>query len=316
MRVVVTGVAGFIGSHLTERLLETGHDVIGIDSLTPYYAPAQKRENLPAPGPSFEYVEADLCSVDLRKLLDGAEVVFHIAGQPGVRPSWTEGFGDYLHDNVLATQRLLDAARQSDALQRFVYASSSSVYGNAARYPCHEEDRPTPHSPYGVTKLAGEHLCNLYAANWRLPTISLRLFTVYGPRQRPDMAMHRLCRAAVTGDPFPLYGDGRAERDFTFVSDVVRAFEAAATAPVEPGTVVNVTGSHPVRLREVIELVGDLAGRTVTLDRLPPQPGDVDRTGGSSELIQRVLGWKAEVPLERGLAAQLGWHRQVLSLPV
>ena len=306
MRAVVTGVAGFIGSTLADRLLADGWSVVGVDCFTPYYDVAVKRSNLPA---GVTLVEADLRTAGLVELLEGIDVVFHQAAQPGVRLSWSDGFGDYVSHNVLATQRLLEAAR-AVGLPRLVYASSSSVYGNAARYPTTEDDLPAPHSPYGVTKLAAEHLCGLYAANWGVPTVSLRYFTVYGPRQRPDMAFHRLCESALGQTPFPLYGDGGAVRDFTFVDDVVAANVAAAAADVAPGTVVNVAGGGEAVMSEVIDLVGELAGQPVPIDRQPAQAGDVDRTGGSIERAAALLGWSPTVGLHAGLAAQLEWHRQ------
>src|SRR4051812_32930977 len=220
MRALVTGVAGFIGSTLAEALVGNGDVVVGVDCFTPYYDAAQKRANLQrlAATKQFTLAEADLRTAELPPLLDGVDVVYHQAGQPGVRLSWASGFAEYDSHNIIATQRLLEGARAA-GVARVVYASSSSVYGNAPRYPTSEDDLPQPHSPYGVTKLAAEHLCNLYAANWGVHTVSLRYFTVYGPRQRPDMAMHRLIESALAGTPFPLYGDGSAVRDFTFVDD-------------------------------------------------------------------------------------------------
>ncbi|HEU5267311.1 MAG TPA: NAD-dependent epimerase/dehydratase family protein, partial [Jatrophihabitans sp.] len=214
----MTGAAGFIGGHLAEAALAAGHSVVGVDCLTDYYDPEQKRARVDqlATHPDFRFAAADLRTADLAPLLDGAEVVFHLAGQPGVRLSWSAGFVDYVGHNVLATQRLLEAARATRP-QRIVYASSSSVYGNAPAYPTTEDDLPRPHSPYGVTKLAGEHLCGLYAANWGLATVALRYFTVYGPWQRPDMGMHRFFTAVREGRPLPVFGDGEQTRDFTFV---------------------------------------------------------------------------------------------------
>lgn len=310
MQALVTGAAGFIGSTLVDRLLAEGHAVRGVDGFVPFYAEADKRANLAgaAASPAFELVEADLRDADLEPLLDGVDVVFHLAAQAGVRSSWAERFADYLDLNVLSTQRLLEACK-SRALDRLVYASSSSVYGQAARYPTDEGDVPAPHSPYGVTKLAGEHLCSLYGANHGVPTVSLRYFTVYGPRQRPDMALHRLVEHGLDGTAFPLYGDGRQQREFTFVDDVVRATTLAATADVAPGTVVNVAGGSETLLSELVDLVGEALGRPVSLDRKPAAPGDVARTGGSTERARRLLGWSPEVGLREGVAAQVAWHR-------
>ena len=311
MRVIVTGGAGFIGSTLTERLLEEGHRVTVIDCFTDYYDPAMKRANLAAVAdhPNLTVSEIDLATDDLVPAIDGADVIWHLAGQPGVRLSWSDGFARYESCNVLATQRLLEAARTTE-VGRFMYASSSSVYGNAERYPTLESDRPEPFSPYGVTKLAAEHLCGLYAANWGVPTVSLRYFTVYGPRQRPDMAHHRLIEAALDQTPFPLFGDGDQVRWFTYVDDVVDATHRAGLTPdVDPGTVLNVSGSEFVTLGRLIDLVGDAVGQPVPIDRQPAQAGDAAKTGGSTDRIAEVLGWSAKTSLADGIAAQVRWHR-------
>jgi UDP-glucuronate 4-epimerase len=312
MRVLVTGGAGFIGSHLAEALLARGDEVRVVDCLTPYYDLDQKRANLRALEDRAEVLTTDLGDGDLAPVVADVDVVFHQAGQPGVRLSWGDGFGAYEFNNIRATQRLLEACRDLD-LQRFVYASSSSIYGEAERYPTAELDLPRPRSPYGVTKLAGEHLCALYAATWQVPTLSLRYFTVYGPRQRPDMAFHRLCRSVLTGEPFPQYGDGSQIRDFTYVTDVVAANLAAAEAPlgaVAPGEVINVAGGTSTSLADVIATVEALADRPVPIDHRPEQSGDVSRTGGSTERARSWLGWAPRVDLRTGLAHQLAWHRE------
>lgn len=311
MRALVTGTAGFVGSSLAEALVDRGDTVVGVDAFTPYYDRAAKAANLDGlrRHPSFTLVEADLRCDDLAGLLDGVDVVFHQAAQPGVRLSWSDGFQDYDSHNVLATQRLLEACR-GRPLRRIVYASSSSVYGNAASYPTSEAELPRPHSPYGVTKLAAEHLCSLYAANWGIPAVSLRYFTVYGPRQRPDMAIHRLIEAAIDGSAFPLYGDGSQIRDFTFVRDVVAANLAAATADVSPGAVLNVAGGGSISLAELVALVEEAVGRGVALDRRPAAPGDVERTGGSIERAAEALAWKPLVTIAEGVPEQVAWHRR------
>ncbi len=282
-----------------------GDDVRGVDSFTDYYDPARKRRNLQRASSDrrFELVEADLVDADLAALLDGVDVVFHLAGQPGVRVSWSDGFPLYVSRNVLATQSLLEAARSAD-LSRVVYASSSSVYGNAASYPVIETDLPRPHSPYGVTKLAAEHLCSLYAENWGLPTVSLRYFSVYGPRQRPDMGFTRFFAAIDEGRAIPVYGTGEQVRDFTYVGDVVAATIAAATAAVDPGTVCNVAGGSEISVNELVPLLADVTGRPVEVAHEPSQPGDVDRTGGSIDRARALLSWEPEVQLADGLAAQ------------
>lgn len=310
---MVTGCAGFVGSTLTEALLRRGDRVLGIDCLTPYYDPEQKEANLRTAlaHDRFRLVRADLRRADLRELLDGADTVFHQAAQPGVRLSWSTGFAEYDGHNVLATQRLLDAAVAVGG-PRVVYASSSSVYGQAARYPTTETDVPRPHSPYGVTKLAAEHLCGLYAANWGLPTISLRYFTVYGPRQRPDMATHRLIEAALTGEPFALFGDGTAVRDFTFVDDVVAANLAAGAADAPPGTMVNIAGGGEISMKELVSLVGQTVGSDVPIEERDRSPGDVDRTGGTVDAARELLAWAPQAPIELGLERQVAWHRHRL----
>jgi UDP-glucuronate 4-epimerase len=308
-RVVVTGAGGFVGSHLVDTLLARGDTVVGVDCFTPYYDPDTKRQNLEAAQDqaTFTLVEADLRDADLMPLLEGVDTVFHQAAQPGVRLSWSDGFGEYASHNVLATQRLLEAARDSD-VRRVVYASSSSVYGNQVRYPTVETDLPRPYSPYGVTKLAAEHLCALYAENWGLHSIALRYFTVFGPRQRPDMSIHRLCEAALTGAAFPRFGDGTQVREFTYVADIVAANLCAADAEVDAGTVVNIAGGGEIELNGLIEMVGDLAGAPVTIEDHPAQAGDARRNGGSTERAGDLLGWAPEVGLREGISAQLAWH--------
>lgn len=317
MQALVTGAAGFIGSTLVDRLLAEGHRVRGVDCFVPFYPETAKRVNLAdAFGrPGFELVEADLRDADLSPVLDGVDTVFHLAAQAGVRPSWSDRFGDYLSINALATQRLLEAARGRPQA-RLVYASSSSVYGEAARYPTSEQDLPAPHSPYGVTKLAGEHLCSLYAANHGVDALSLRYFTVYGPRQRPDMALHRLVEHALAGTPFPLYGSGAQQRELTFVDDVVRATIAAGTADLAPGTVLNIAGGAEASLTEVVDLVAAAIGRPVLLDRQDPAAGDVSRTRGATEQARSLLAWEPQVSLRDGVAAQVAWHRGRVASPV
>lgn len=305
MTVLITGVAGFVGSAIARRLLAAGEPVVGVDSLTDYYDPGLKKENLATiPGDGFTFVAEDLNSADLDALLDGVQVVFHEAGQPGVRKSWGEDFATYVDANVLATQRLLEAARRAPALRRLVYASSSSVYGNAQAYPTTEGDLPAPHSPYGVTKLAAEHLCTLYARNFGVPTVSLRYFTVYGPGQRPDMAFNRFIRAALAGEPIEVFGSGEQIRDFTFVDDVVTANLLAAANPVAPGSVFNVSGGTSISVNEVLDVLSGIAGRPLDVRRTEPVAGDVGRTGGSADRIRRELRWEPTVGVEQGLRAQ------------
>jgi UDP-glucuronate 4-epimerase len=308
MRALVTGAAGFIGSHLAERLASGGWDVVAVDCLTPYYDVEQKHDNLASVRRStaVEVHDADLRTADLAELLHDVDIVFHQAGQPGVRASWAD-FDSYVEHNLLATRRVLEAAVAA-SVSRVVFASSSSVYGNIGTYPTFEEALPRPQSPYGVTKLAAEHLCGVYARNWGLSTVALRYFTVYGPRQRPDMAMHRLVEAALHGRRFPMFGTGEQIRDFTYVDDVVAANIAAASADITPGTVINVAGGGSTSLIDVIKTIERLTGRTIALDRRPVERGDVDRTGGAIDRARCVLGWSPRISVDEGLEHQVEWH--------
>jgi UDP-glucuronate 4-epimerase len=309
MSALVTGVAGFIGSHLAEHLLGRGERVIGIDSLIPTYDTRQRLANLAVldANAGFDLRIDDLRTIDLAELLQDVEVVYHLAAIPGVRASWSS-FASYLEHNLLALQRLLDATRHSD-VRRIVWASSSSVYGETDSYPTKEEDAAHPHSPYGATKLAGEHLAGAYARNFGLDVVGLRYFSVYGPRQRPDMGVHRICEAALGRSGFDLYGDGSQVRDMTFVTDVVDATLATATAEIDPGSVLNVAGGCLASVREVIDRVEMLVGSPVKLTHGGVQPGDVRRTGGDTTRARELLGWVPRVGLEEGLEQQLDWHR-------
>jgi UDP-glucuronate 4-epimerase len=307
--VVVTGVAGFIGSHLAEALLARGYRVLGVDAFTDNYASTDKWDNLRGllEQPGFQLLEADLAHVDLEARLRGAAAVFHQAAQPGVRTSWGHGFASYLHHNVLATQRLLEGCIRAE-VPRLVVASSSSVYGDAPSYPTTEESRTRPLSPYGVTKLASEHLCLAYAqaAATTSSIAILRYFTVYGPRQRPDMGFRRFLEAAWTDRPVVLYGDGEQSRDFTYVDDVVRANLLAMTAPVH-AEAINIGGGRRVTLNEVVGLIGEAAGRPLRIQRRPAQPGDVRHTGADGTRAEALLGYRAQTDLAAGLAAQAEW---------
>jgi UDP-glucuronate 4-epimerase len=309
VKALVTGAAGFVGSSISARLLAEGWDVVGVDAMTDYYEVDRKEENLARLGQGFDLVRAPLAEVDLDALLAGVDVVFHQAGQPGVRSSWGQDFATYLDANVAATQALLEAVRRAPHVSRVVYASSSSVYGDAERFPTSELDRPAPISPYGVTKLAAEHLCSLYASQFGLPTVSLRYFTVFGPRQRPDMAFTRFLTAAATGGQITVYGTGEQIRDFTYVDDVVEANLLAATSEVKPGTVLNVAGGTHVSVNEVLEEVAALAGGRLDVRRVARSDGDVTRTGGDATRAAEVLGWQPRVGIVEGLARQWEWVR-------
>lgn len=307
VRSIVTGVSGFIGSHLAEHLLGLGHEVVGIDCFTTYYDPAVKRTNVAGLLTSrrFRLVDADLATADLAPLIVGADYIFHQAAQAGVRASWGNSFSTYTHHNVLATQRLLEAVKNQD-LRKLVYASSSSVYGDA-RLPMRETVRPQPVSPYGVTKLAAEHLCHLYHVNYGVPTVSLRYFTVYGPRQRPDMAIHKFIAAMVAGHTISVYGDGEQSRDFTYVGDIVRANVLAAEAAAA-GTAINIGGGSRITLRDLLTLLEEISGREARLAQLGGQRGDVRHTGADCSRAQRLLGFVPSVDLAEGLSRQVAWQ--------
>ena len=309
MRVLVTGAAGFIGSQLAETLAAAGDDVVGIDAMTDYYDVGVKRANVASlTEAGVRFVEADLRYSDLAPFVEGVQVVHHQAAQPGVRNSWAERFTDYDGHNILGTQRLLEAARHA-GVHRFVYASSSSVYGNAATYPTIEETVPAPFSPSGVTKLAAEHLCRAYALNFGLATVALRYFTVYGPRQRPDMSIHRLIEAALDGTTFPRFGDGTQVRELTHVTDAIVAARLGASAEVNPGTVFNISGGSPTALRDLIALVEAEVGTPIAVEARPAEPGDVQRNGGSIVRAREQLGWRPSMGLQDGIRSQVTWHR-------
>jgi nucleoside-diphosphate-sugar epimerase len=303
MNVLVTGAAGFVGSHLCEYLISQGDRVRGVDSFSDYYAAERKRRNIEMLGRagSFSLTVADLLEADLDELLEGADVVYHLAGQPGVRPSWGLNFATYARNNIDATQRLLEAVRDRQ-IHKLVYASSSSVYGDAERLPTPESVTPRPVSPYGVTKLAAEHLCELYRTNFGTPTVSLRLFTVYGPRQRPDMAFGRLCEAAAERTPFHLFGDGSQTRDFTYVADVTRAMRDAATSSW--CGVANIGGGSRVSMLEVIETVSALGGPIEIVGK-PAQKGDVRHTGADTAVAAAAFGYEPQVGIEEGLRSMI-----------
>jgi nucleoside-diphosphate-sugar epimerase len=310
VKALVTGAAGFIGSTLVDRLLEAGHAVTGLDCMSPYYDAAQKRSNVLGALAHHDYrlVELDLMDTDVRPHLANVDVVFHLAGQPGVRRSWADGFQSYVDANIVVTQRLLEQALDV-GVPRLVYASSSSVYGNVRAVPTPESAPTRPYSPYGVTKLAGELLCSAYAENFALSTVSLRYFTVYGPRQRPDMALHRMIEAALDQRPFTIFGDGTQIRDFTYVDDIVDATICAADPGVPPGTVVNAAGGSSIMLNDLIAVVEAALGHPITLERKAAEAGDVTATGGAIGAAGQVLGWQPSISLATGVARQVEWHR-------
>jgi len=305
---LVTGAAGFIGSTLTDRLLADGVRVTGVDAFTDYYDVSLKRRNLAAAlaHQGFQLLELDLGTADLAPLPE-VDVIFHNAAQPGVRASWGREFAAYTQHNVLATQRLLERYKRSK-LERIIYASSSSIYGDAESYPTSEAMLPRPFSPYGVTKLAGEHLALLYGRNFGLPVAALRYFTVYGPRQRPDMAFHRFCRAMLANEPITVYGDGLQSRDFTFVADAVEA-NVRAWKRAAPQGVYNVGGGSQVTVLEAIALLEKSLGRKARVNLEPRPAGDPLRTRADATRLATDLGYATKVGIADGLAAQAEWAR-------
>jgi nucleoside-diphosphate-sugar epimerase len=321
---LVTGVAGFIGSHLAENLLSLGHQVVGVDCFADYYARSIKDQNLQPllAHKAFSFLTGDLLQLDLPALLSGesapkqaprkarVDFIFHLAAQAGVRASWGRSFEIYTRNNILATQQLLEAARQV-TLTKFVYASSSSVYGDAETYPTTEDMTPHPISPYGVSKLAGEHLCMLYWRNYRVPTAALRYFTVYGPRQRPDMGFNRFIRAILQGEEIEIYGDGEQTRDFTYVEDAVQGTIAAAMAEAS-GEVFNIGGGSRVTVNEVIRSLESILQRKARLNYIAEQKGDVRHTSADTSKARRLLGYQPQVTLTQGLEREAAWMQKSL----
>jgi len=309
VKSVITGVAGFIGSHLAERLLRAGHEVVGIDNFLDNYPRYFKDHNLTAllPETRFSFIESDLLRSDLSALLRGATYVFHLAGQPGVRASWGKEFTRYTDNNIVATQLLLEAAKGL-SLSKFVYASTSSVYGDTDDLPMREDGLTRPVSPYGATKLAAEHLCHLYWKAFSVPTVSLRFFTVYGPRQRSDMFFHLFLRALARGDEVPLFDDGEQTRDFTFCDDIVDGVIAAANYPGR-GEIFNLGGGSEISLIDAIHLAERITGRKAKLKRFDRQKGDVRRTRARLDQARDKLGYAPQIDLERGLIEEWNWIR-------
>lgn len=317
MKILVTGAAGFIGSHVVAKLLEQGHEVMGVDSFDIYYSRSQKEKNLMSVllHPKFKLVEDNLADMALVKVVKGTEAIVHLAAQPGVRGSWGSSFHRYVANNIQVTQKLLEESK-ANKLKRFVYASSSSVYGDHAPQEgqdvavLHEEMICKPRSPYGVTKLAAENLVQLYHQEYKMPTVSLRFFSVYGPGQRPDMAFNRFCHSILHDAALTVYGDGKQVRDFTFVDDVVEVIAAAVTSETAVGEVVNVGGGSPCTLMEAVMMLEEISGKTCPKTFLERQKGDVFSTRADTAKLERIFGTKPKTSLKEGLAKQWEWMQK------
>jgi nucleoside-diphosphate-sugar epimerase len=308
-KVIVTGAAGFIGSNLAETLLQQGQEVIGVDQINDYYDQNLKRQNLTALKgfENFQLIEDDIQNLDWRSLFQDVSVVFHQAAQAGVRASWGAGFRDYTERNISSTQIMLEAAKAVGTLERFVYAGTSSVYGDAETMPTPETVCPKPVSPYGITKLAAERLCFLYHRNFGVPVTSLRYFTVYGPRQRPDMAFHKFFKAAIAEETIPIYGDGLQTRDFTFVSDAVQANLLAATVPEAIGEVFNIGGGSRVILNDILDEIDRIVGKPIARNYGDRATGDARHTSADVTKAKTILGYDPQVKLSEGLRKEWDW---------
>lgn len=312
-KVIVTGVAGFIGSTLAETLLNQGQEVIGIDQFNDYYDPTLKRQNVSSfkDHPQFTLIEEDIQTLDWNSLLTDVEVVYHQAAQAGVRASWGEGFRSYTERNINATQIMLEAAKNITTLKRFVYASTSSVYGNAETFPTSETIPPQPVSPYGITKLAAERLCVLYHQNFQVPFTALRYFTVYGPRQRPDMAFHKFYKAVLEDRAIDIYGDGQQTRDFTFIKDAVAANIAAATATDAVGEIFNIGGGSRVVLTDVLDTMEKIVGQPIRRNHIDRAMGDARHTSADVSKANKLIGYQPQVSLEEGLTEEWKWVQEL-----
>lgn len=306
---LVTGAAGFIGSSLAQKLLENGEEVIGIDCFLDFYPREIKEHNLKdlRDYSSFRFVEKNINDLDFPRILEGVDGIFHQAAQAGVRTSWGNNFEIYSINNIQATQKLLEAIKNKSI--RMVYASSSSVYGETRKFPMHEDDLPSPVSPYGVSKLAAEHLCRLYWRNFAVPTISLRYFTVYGPRQRPDMAFHRFIKSILKGNVLEIYGNGEQTRDFTFIDDIVGA-NLLAMEKGKPGTIYNIGGGTRISLKKILDMIQSMLGRKAEIKFIEAQKGDVTHTFADTTRAQTELDFHPGTSMEDGLYQEIEWIKK------
>ena len=310
---IVTGAAGFIGSHLAESILQKGERVIGIDNLNDYYDPVLKQRNLNQlqEYPDFTVITQDIESLDWQVLLEDVQFIYHQAAQAGVRASWGKSFRHYTERNINATQIILEAAKEAKSLQRLVFASTSSVYGDAETLPTSELVCPQPISPYGITKLAAERLCQLYYQNFQVPVVMLRYFSAYGPRQRPDMAFHKFFRAVLQGEAIPVYGDGQQTRDFTFVGDLVAANLLAAVTPAAVGEIFNIGGGSRAVLSEVLATMEALVGQPIVRNYLDKARGDARHTAADVTKAREILGFQPQVSLKEGLELEWEWIKSL-----
>ncbi|MFH1239279.1 MAG: NAD-dependent epimerase/dehydratase family protein [bacterium] len=313
MRCVVTGCAGFIGSHLAEKLLEAGHSVIGIDSFSDYYDKQIKKHNIKkaAASANFMLIEGDILNLDLDSAMYDVELIFHQAAQPGVRQSWGTNFGVYVHDNIMATQKILEFVKEKK-IKKLIYASSSSVYGDTI-LPMKEDNVLKPVSPYGVTKLAAENLCYLYWKNYGVPVVSLRYFTVYGPRQRPDMAFHKFVKSILKNEEIIIYGNGEQSRDFTYIADIIDANMKAVEIEVA-GEVFNLGGGAQVSVNEILKMLAEITGKTPQVKYIEEQKGDVKNTRADISKANKILGYEPKMKLAQGLQEEVNWIKRVFGL--
>ncbi|MCZ6865265.1 MAG: NAD-dependent epimerase/dehydratase family protein [Candidatus Dadabacteria bacterium] len=314
MRVLVTGVSGFIGSSLSEKLLDEGFQVIGVDSFFDYYPRKIKENNLYdlLKQPDFEFVESDILGIDWDRIISQVDGVFHQAALAGVRASWGQKFDQYVQNNILGTQRLLEACKNR-RVEKFIYASSSSVYGDTDELPIHENSTTNPVSPYGVSKLAAEHLASLYFKSYGVPTVSLRYFTVYGPRQRPDMAFHKFITAVINGDKIEVYGTGEQTRDFTFIDDVVQG-NIQAFRNARAGEVYNIGGGSRIKLIDTIRIIEEITGREANLVYTEPQRGDAKHTFSDVTKAKADFDYSPQVDVKSGLEKHYEWLKKNLEI--
>jgi len=312
MKSLVTGVAGFIGSHLAEKLLEEGNNVIGVDCFLDYYSRDLKENNMKSfiDCDNFTFVENNINNINLKELVRDVDYIFHQAAQAGVRSSWGESFEIYVDNNIMGTQRLLEAVKYSN-IKKFVYASSSSVYGDTDQLPMKENNKLQPISPYGVSKLAAEKLCYLYYKNFNVPTVSLRYFTVFGERQRPDMAFHIFIKSILQNKPLTIFGDGKQSRNFTHVDDIVKANILAAYSDTK-GETFNIGGDgEKIVLDDSISLMEDIIGKKANRDYQQLVKGDVKHTSADCSKARKLLGYDPKVIFKEGLRREIDWLKEM-----